>query len=138
MSAEEPVRKANEAFYAALEAGDLDAMRALWVTDEAAVCVHPATTPIHGSETILRSWALIMANTSYIQFVLTDVRITVRGDWAVVTCTENVLTGDERMGSDQFAGGTAQAVNLFVRSGDRWLLWSHLAVPVVSRDHGDQ
>ena len=45
---------------------------------------------------MLRSWALIMANTPYIQFVLTDVRTSVVGDVAVVSCAENILTaGDE-------------------------------------------
>ena len=138
MSAEDDVRSANEAFYSALEAGDLDAMRALWTPDEGALCIHPAAAPIHGSEAILRSWALIMANTGYIQFFLTDVRVALRGDCATVTCTENILTGDEQMGFDRFGGASANAVNFFVKSGDRWLLWSHVALPVVSRDHDDQ
>ena len=138
MTAEDMVRAANEAFYSALETGDLDLMRSLWVRDEGALCVHPAAAPIHGSEAVLRSWALIMANTAYIQFFLTDVRVDFRGDCALVTCTENILTGDERLGPERFGGATAGAVNLFVRSGAQWLLWSHVAVPVVSRDHDDQ
>ncbi len=138
MSAEELVRAANEAFYRALETADLDLMRSLWVRDEGALCVHPAAAPIHGSDAVLRSWALIMANTAYIQFFLTDVRVDIRADCALVTCTENILTGDDRLGLDRFGGATAGAVNLFVRSGADWLLWSHVAVPVVSRDHDDQ
>ena len=45
---------ANEAFYAALEAADLDALERLWV--DAAFCVHPGLPPIHGRKAVLRSW----------------------------------------------------------------------------------
>ena len=137
MKAEDLVRAANEALYTSLETGDIDLMRSLWVLDDGALCIHPGAGPIYGADAVLRSWALIMANTSYIQFFLTDVRISFRGDCAIETCTENILTGDERTGPDRFGGATAMAVNHFVLSGDRWLLWSHVAVPVVSRDHDD-
>jgi ketosteroid isomerase-like protein len=138
MSAEQLVREANDAFYAAVEAGDLDAMRSLWVPGAGTLCVHPAASPIHGTDSIVRSWALIMANTAYIQFFLTDVQVSLRGECALVTCTENILTGDESLGIDRFGGATGAAVNLFVLVRDRWLLWSHVAVPVVSRNHDGQ
>lgn len=137
MTPEDLVRAANEGFYNSLETGDIDLMRSLWVQDEGALCVHPGASPILGFDAVMRSWSLIMANTAYIQFVLTDVRVDLRDGCALLTCTENILTGDERIGTDRFGGATASAVNLFVLSGDRWLLWSHVAVPVVSRDHDD-
>jgi hypothetical protein len=46
-----------------------------------------------GRGEVLRSYALIMANTEYIQFFLTDVHVSVTGDTALVTCTENILSG---------------------------------------------
>ena len=60
------------------------------------VCVHPGWPPLRGRATVLRSWSMIMANTPYIQFVLTDVDVNVAGDVAVVTCAENILTGMPR------------------------------------------
>jgi len=133
---EAAVEAANEAFYAAVEAGDLDALTALWRADERAVCVHPGAAPIHGTAQVLRSWALIMANTSYIQFFLTDVRVTVAGETAVVTCTENILSADDsaehRGETDVFRGGRAQALNVFTRTDTGWRLWIHQAAPVGS------
>ena len=38
---------------------------------------------------------------------------------ASVTCTENVLTGDESTGPDAFGGAKAVATNVFVRTAGR-------------------
>jgi ketosteroid isomerase-like protein len=129
---DDAVVAANEAFYAAVESGDIDALRAVWTTGPDAVCVHPGAEPIHGTAPVMRSWSLIMANTEYIQFFLTDVDVTVTGDVAAVTCTENILTADQGAAAGAFAGGKAQALNVFTRSTDGWRLWIHQAAPVGS------
>ncbi len=135
------VERLNAAFYAAFEAADLDAMRELWLDHPESLCVHPGALPVRGASAISRSWALIMANTPYIQFFLTDVEVSVLSgegrDVASVTCTENVLTGDERTGPDAFGGTRAVATNVFVRTEDGWRLWIHHASPVLSGEHHD-
>jgi hypothetical protein len=78
-----------------------------------------------------------MANVPYIQFFLTDVRVTVHEDVASVTCTENVLTADLHTAEDAFAGGRAVSTNVFVRTGDSWRLWIHHASPVISVEHDE-
>jgi ketosteroid isomerase-like protein len=80
----------------------------------------------------------VMASTAYIQFFLTDVEVSLHGETAFVTCTENVLTGDERTGPDVFGGGKAVATNVFVRTPDGWRLWIHHASPVLSALHDDE
>jgi ketosteroid isomerase-like protein len=81
---------------------------------------------------------MIMANTTYIQFVLTDVDVSVHGDVAVVTCDENMLTGMPD-GSEQgpaaavgLTGGHLAATNIFRRTPTGWRLWVHHASPVMS------
>ena len=120
----------NEAFYSAVEAGDLDGLMELWCQHGATLCLHPGAAPIHGTSAVMRSWALIMANTDYIQFFLTDVQVTVAGDTAAVTCTENVLTAEGS--SEVLRGGRAQALNVFTRAQGGWRMWIHQAAPVVS------
>ncbi len=127
----------NTAFYEAIESGDLDTMQDLWLDSPDTVCVHPGTLPVRGTGPIHRSWALVMASTSYIQFFLTDVEVSLRRGTASVTCTENVLTGDERAGVESFAGGRAVATNVFVHTADGWRLWIHHASPVVSAGADD-
>jgi ketosteroid isomerase-like protein len=128
------VEAVNTVFYEAIESGDLDLMTHLWVDAPDTVCVHPGARPVRGTGSINRSWALVMAHTSYIQFFLTDVEVGVHGDTASVTCTENVLTGDDRTGPDAFGGGSALTTNVFVRVDDGWRLWIHHASPVLAEE----
>ncbi len=132
------VEEVNTEFYGAFERGDLDAMTGIWLDDRETLCVHPGTTPIRGASAITRSWALIMANATYIQFFLTDVETSVQGDVAYVSCTENVLTADEHTADTSFIGARAVASNVFVRQGDTWRLWIHHASPVLSDEHHEE
>lgn len=127
------VEAANDTLYGAFESGDLDAMAALWVDGPLAGmarCIHPGSEPIIGREAVLRSWALIMANTSFLQFIVTESDTVVEGDLAIVTCTENVLSseGDD----DPLGAGRALTTNSFIRFEGRWLMWLHHASPVLS------
>ena len=131
------VEAVNAAFYEAFESADLDTMQDLWLDDPETLCVHPGALPVRGTSAINRSWALIMANTPYIQFFLTDVEVSVLEAVASVTCTENVLTADDRAGPDGFGGARAVATNVFVRTADGWRLWIHHASPVLSVDNHD-
>jgi ketosteroid isomerase-like protein len=131
------VEAVNTAFYQAFESADLDTMQDLWLDDPETLCVHPGALPVRGTSAINRSWALIMANTPYIQFILTDVEVSVIEDVASVTCTENVLTGNETTGPDAFGGAKAVATNVFVRTPEGWRLWIHHASPVLSVDNHD-
>jgi uncharacterized protein (TIGR02246 family) len=127
----EAVEAANAEFYAAFEEGDLDRMAAVW-DDGAVSCVHPGWPMLRGRDRVLRSWVVIMANTTYIQFVLTDVQVSLHGDVAVVSCDENILTGAEDIGRT----GRVTATNVFRRRGDRWRLLVHHASPVMSTNRG--
>jgi ketosteroid isomerase-like protein len=134
------VEAVNRALYAAVENADLDAMTALWAPDDegrAAVCVHPGWPPVLGHAHVLRSWALVMAGTPYIQFFLTDVRTQVLGDVAVVTCAENILTGMGGTPDDGFSGGHVVTTNVFRRTPDGWRAMVHHASPVLAGD-GEQ
>ena len=135
---EQAVLGANSEFYAAFESGDLDAMTNLWVPEGHAVCIHPVV----GAAAVRRSWAVIMANTPYIQFILTDVDVTVVGDVASVTLTENVLSADEETPVEGFSGGKAVTTNVFRRipgeDPGSWRLWIHHASPVLSSQGSDE
>jgi ketosteroid isomerase-like protein len=133
----------NEALYASFENADLDRMGELWIggaSADSAVCVHPGWPTLRGRDEVLRSWAMIMANTSYIQFVLTDVELQVAGEVAVITCVENIITAaDDESGTDPvaFAGAKGVATNVFRRTSDGWRLWVRHGSPVLSGSRDD-
>ncbi len=139
MSDVEDAQAVNAALYEAFETADVDRMQRVWddVAPDAVVCVHPGWPMLRGREQVLRSWSAVMAGTDYIQFFLTDVQVIVLEDTAVVTCTENVLTGDDRHGPDVFGGAKALATNVFVRGPDGWRLWVRHASPIFTEEADD-
>ncbi|GAA1608310.1 nuclear transport factor 2 family protein [Nonomuraea sp. NPDC048882] len=134
------IETVNQEFYTAIESADLDKMTEIWAedtTDDQVSCVHPGWTLLTGRSEVLRSWALIMANTTYIQFVLTDVNTTVLGDVAVLTCVENILTAGEE-GEASFAAGKVVASNVYLRTPQGWRLWMHHGSPVLQGDDDEE
>lgn len=138
------VEQANQAFYDAVENSDLDALEKLVLTGplaESVSVVHPGWPVLRGRREVMRSYALIMANTEYIQFFLTDVEVAVDGDAALVTCTENILTGGpsegDADGPGPLVGGLVVATNVFRRTPDGWRLWVHHGSPVIADDDDD-
>src|SRR3954447_21500545 len=126
------VAAANTAFYAAIESGDVSRIEALWDDAEDVACVHPGWPPMHGRSRVLRSWAVIMANTAYLQYFPTDVNVAVAGDVAVVGCEHSLLA--RLTDTEGGLGETARVVatNVFRRRGDDWRLWAHHASPVMT------
>ncbi|MFD5348590.1 nuclear transport factor 2 family protein [Streptomyces anulatus] len=136
------VEAANTAFYEALERGDYDELSDRWLPGEdlTVSCVHPGWPVLTGRGDVLRSYALIMANTEYIQFFLTDVNVSMTGDTALVTCTENILSGgpaEEGNALGPLVGQLVVATNVFRRTADGWKLWSHHGSPVLTDSDED-
>ncbi|MFM9372406.1 nuclear transport factor 2 family protein [Streptomyces sp. Da 82-17] len=143
----EAVETANTTFYEALERGDFEAVSDLWLPDDgdgeapAVSCVHPGWPALSGRGEVLRSYALIMANTDYIQFFLTDVKVSVHADTALVSCTENILSGgpaEEGADLGPLVGQLVVATNVFRRTPDGWKLWSHHASPVLAETDDEE
>ena len=133
------VLNANQAVYDAIEGGDIDLMASVWADRDDVTCIHPGAEPLRGKGSVTRSWSVVMANTGYIQFFLTDVSVAFSDDsTAIVSCTENVLAEADGEPADTFAGGKAVATNVFVRSQRGWLLWMRHASPVIMMEEGDE
>jgi len=131
---------ANTGFYQAIESGDLTLMSAVWADSDDVVCVHPGTAAVRGRGAVLRSWAVVMASLSYIQFFLTDTSVALYHDVAVVSCTENVLTGLDAQGGEPpgFAGAQAVATNVFLLTTGGWRLVAHHSSPVLGDEQGEE
>lgn len=136
----ELVERANTAFYETVERGDFDELADLWMDGDIS-CIHPGWPVLSGRGEVLRSYALIMANTEYIQFFLTDVKVSVAGDTALVTCTENILSGGPAGDGGELGplvGQLVVATNVFRRTQDGWKVWSHHGSPVLTETDGEE
>ena len=115
----------NQAFYAAFEARDLDAMSDLWEHSDRVSCVHPGWSTLRGWGAVAASWLALFQGPQHLQFILTDEHAEILGDLAWVTVDENIISDEE--------GSTVTALNLFVRHLDGWRLVAHHGSPVAVR-----
>lgn len=127
-SEEATVARANEEFYDAFEALDMDRMEACWLHDGGVRCIHPGWDAMVGWHQVSRSWVAIFANSAYIQFFLTDVEVHVDADTAWVTCAENILADGA---GPEVQDAKVLATNVFRRAGGRWRMVLHHGSPVL-------
>ena len=124
MSDEAAVTATNDAFYAAFEDGDLDALLAVWEHSDDVLCTHPGWPALHGWQAVKESWERIAMGPGTQQFIITDTRVRVSGDLAWVSCDENLLGN---------RSSTVTSINVFRRQlDDRWLMVAHHGSPVVT------
>ncbi|MEO6472676.1 MAG: nuclear transport factor 2 family protein [Aeromicrobium sp.] len=133
----------HRSFYDAVESGDVDLMASLWARSDHTTCVHPGAVPVRGTAAVLRTWTMVMANVGYIQFFLTDVDVVTfpsgsdEPHTAVVTCTENILSGEGLSSAESFIGGKAIATSILVRDEQSWKIWMRHASPVMEQDRSE-
>ena len=119
------VLAANQRFYDAFEASDMDAMSDVWAHDPAVACTHPGWQTLHGWAAVSSSWFALFQQPSPLQFILTDARARVEGPLAWVTVDENLIGPGPAQ--------TVAALNLFRRTDHGWKLVCHHGSPVVPR-----
>jgi ketosteroid isomerase-like protein len=122
----EEVLKINEAFYRALQNGDLDLMESLWVKDSRAKCVHPGWPLLLGWEPIRKSWENIFEMGGPTKIQISNVSVEACGNMAWLTCIEHIT----HILKDQVHRSLAQATNIFELQGSRWFMIHHHASPI--------
>ncbi len=131
MNDEQSVLEVNAAFYVAFEALDAPAMAAIWSNTPGDVCIHPGWDILIGERQVQESWAMIFANTSYLRFEATDVRVMLADDMATVSCIENIFSVIE----GHTVHSRVACTNVYRRSlepGGTWLMVVHHASPIAS------
>jgi ketosteroid isomerase-like protein len=122
------VSDANALYYDAFERQDLELMSQVWEHGERATCTHPGWPTIHGSDTILESYASIFRGPQSLQVILTNEHIMVEGNFAIVSVDENLVDQDGN------AAATAGS-NVFVLGDEnRWYMIVHHGSPIVRRE----
>jgi ketosteroid isomerase-like protein len=121
---------AENAFYEALERGDLDAMMAVWAEDEEIVCVHPGGERLTGQDQVRTSWAKILADGSRVRVHISHQVAISAMMIAVHSVQENFSVEGERgrQGSD-LRPAPIVATNVYLRTGAGWRMIVHHASP---------
>ena len=127
MSEAHEVEEANARFYRAFETLDLAQMDAAWAHADRVKCVHPGWPLLTGWDAVRSSWEAIFESTAEMRFTISDIRAERAGDFAWVTCTENILS-DVR---GRVSVTSVLATNLFEHGSDGWRIVHHHASHVL-------
>jgi uncharacterized protein (TIGR02246 family) len=115
---------AENAFYEALERGDLEGMMAVWAEDEEIICVHPGGPRLSGQDEVRSSWAKIFAGEA-------RARVQIGEQVAVTGMMIAVHSVHERFVVEgQQAPVPILATNVYLRTAAGWRMIVHHASPV--------
>lgn len=128
MDDEAQIRALNDAFYAAFEALDYDAMAACWSQRPTDTCVHPGWAPLVGWPSVRDAWRTIFANTGYMRVKPVDVRVRLDRDLAVLTCVEELYSVADAV----TVQGAVACTHVFERVDGRWRLVLHHGSPIAA------
>ena len=84
------VEKINGKFYEAFESLSIEKMEEVWRHSDNTICVHPGWDLFTGWLAIRESWVRIFENTESMKFVITNTKIRIINDIAMVVCLENI------------------------------------------------
>ncbi|HWI98576.1 MAG TPA: nuclear transport factor 2 family protein [Burkholderiales bacterium] len=115
---------AENAFYEALERGDLEGMMAVWAEDEEIICVHPGGPRLSGPDEVRSSWARIFSAGAGPRVHITQQVAVTAMMIAVHSVHENFsIEGDAR------AQVPVIATNVYLRTAAGWRMIVHHASP---------
>jgi ketosteroid isomerase-like protein len=136
------VLQVNAAFYKAFSQKDYDAMEKVWLSDASALCIHPSNQPIFGAKNVLASWKEMFAggNEAFQKNKIEpeNIRLSVKGTTAILTCDEDVYTkrfvrGRKRLANEKKGKPGMELVNklvttnIFRKVNGKWYMIHHHA-----------
>ncbi|MCP5266239.1 MAG: nuclear transport factor 2 family protein [Burkholderiaceae bacterium] len=114
----------EEAFYDALNRGDLQSLMALWSDQEEVVCVHPGRNRLVGIEAVRASWAQIL------EAGMLDIRCTqLNAFTGITTAVHSVIEEIEVRGQRGVQVVRCVATNVYVKDPSGWRIVVHHSSP---------
>jgi ketosteroid isomerase-like protein len=113
---------AENAFYEALERGDLEGMMAVWAEDEEIVCVHPGGPRLTGQAQVRDGWTKIFAGGARASLHVTQ-------QVAISAMMLAVHSVHENFGVQDAPSVQVVATNIYLRTAAGWRMIVHHASP---------
>jgi len=85
-----PIDNSSTRFYKAFESLSIEKMEEVWKHSDDTICIHPGWDMFTGWTAIRESWVSIFENTRMIEFFITNTKIKLFKNTAVVVCLENI------------------------------------------------
>lgn len=127
-------QETEQAFYDALEAGDLDALMNVWADDEPIVCIHPGGPRLVGHDSVRASWKELLDG-GPLRIRPTAVHAVESVMVAIHNLVEQVLVGGSR-NPPQVVEVTA--TNVYLKGPQGWKLVLHHASPAMESEESEE
>ena len=124
---------AENAFYEALERGDLEGMMSVWAEDEDIICVHPTGPRLSGQDQVRESWAKIFAGGAGPRVHITQ-QVAVTGMMIAVHSVHENFTSE----GDARSQVPVVATNVYLRTAAGWRMIVHHASPAPVQSEASQ
>ena len=134
MKNEDSIIAANEGFYKAFNARDLDAMKNVWGSHEKITCIHPGWVPLNGLESIIDSWEGIFKNSGNMDIQITDISVTTSESLAWISCVEKLYT----IATHGVLASKVFSTNLFQLNEGNWEMIMHHASSLPSSPESEE
>ena len=115
---------AENAFYEALERGDLEAMMAVWSEDDDIVCVHPAGQRLAGQEQVREVWRQMFSSGPNMRVQIAQ-QLVIPGMMLAVHSVHESIT----VAGEQRPRPPMVATNVYLRTAAGWRMIVHHASP---------
>jgi ketosteroid isomerase-like protein len=124
--------EANQRFYEAFEALDLEMMDGVWAHNPVVTCMHPSPgwALLKGWEAVRQSWEVIFGRLRSIRFELSELRVVLAGDLAWILLVERLSAYG--YDSDEEIREATVATNLFERAGSSYRMLHHQATLLIT------
>jgi ketosteroid isomerase-like protein len=115
----------EQAFYEAMERGDLDSMMQCWLDEEDIICLHPNGPRLVGTEAIRRGWQQIFENSAV------KLRVTARHQLSsMMVAVHNVVEWVQVKTAEGTGEIALFATNIYAKTPLGWRIILHHASPV--------
>lgn len=129
--AKESCDQAEEAFYAAFENRNIEAMMQIWAQNHTVVCVHPQGPQLLDLESIRHSFEQIMNNSPRFSIDIDVLEEFTDGNISIRYVNEHLSTDDDE------TGFTILATNVYKKTENGWRMVLHHASPASVEESED-
>lgn len=116
---------AEAAFYAAFEARSLDAMMAVWASDDSIACIHPLAAPLNGRTAVAAGWHSMFEAAGQFRVQVETVHDMRAAGEVIRIVREYLIIGQETEPRPPIL-----ATNVFRKEADGWRMVLHHASPL--------
>jgi len=116
---------AEAAFYAAFEARSLDAMMAVWGSDDSIACIHPLSAPLNGRAAVAAGWRSMFEAAGQFRVQIETVHEMREAAQVIHIVREYLIIGQETEPRPPIL-----ATNVYRREANGWRLVLHHASPL--------